>query len=462
MQHFLPNRILAHLGFNFIAALLMLTFQRSALRWLRTTPEQFGILLVLSLSVSVTFDLISEGFPGSLNAVGFAVYLLPPFSMTVFGLWLCQQYSAWRLGFAPVVAWLAADVLVGFAQCIMQLGGQLSWWPESAINWVPLVYTFAFAWPLSAAVILFGRALAWKWWQISSAVLVMALVFFSWSLTFSNERLWQGIAFQAHASTPAPTRLMEERVWAAQPELLQSAIDSVKVEREEQVDWYFVGVGGAYYQSVFRTETESVRALFDTRFGTDGRSLVLINSDDTADSQPIATRTTVRKAINAMAEKMNKDQDVLFLFLTSHGSESYEFELNYWPLQLDPITPEWLRAVLDESGIKRKVVAISACYSGGFIPVLASPDTVVITASDEANPSFGCTDDADLTYFGRAYFDEALRRENSFEAAFKHAQHTVLEREAEQSFSPSNPQLFIGERIAVELPELEATLFPPR
>jgi hypothetical protein len=39
---------------------------------------------------------------------------------------------------------------------------------------------------------------------------------------------------------------------------------------------------------------------------------------------------------------------------------------------------------------------------------------LIITASAEANKtSFGCTDDADFTYFGRAFFDEALRQEHS-------------------------------------------------
>ena len=82
------------------------------------------------------------------------------------------------------------------------------------------------------------------------------------------------------------------------------------------MDWYFLGVGGAAYQSVFRREVESVQSLFDNRFDTNGHSLVLINDDDTTLSQPIATRTSISKAIETIAERMNTDEDVLFLFLT--------------------------------------------------------------------------------------------------------------------------------------------------
>jgi hypothetical protein len=55
-------------------------------------------------------------------------------------------------------------------------------------------------------------------------------------------------------------------------------------------------------------------------------------------------------------------------------------------------------------------VVISACYSGVFIPWLANPNNLVVTAADANHSSFGCEDRAKWTYFGNAFFNIALRR----------------------------------------------------
>jgi hypothetical protein len=64
--------------------------------------------------------------------------------------------------------------------------------------------------------------------------------------------------------------------------------------------------------------------------------------------------------------------------------------------------------MLDQTGVQHKVVIISACYSGVFIPRLANSDTLVITAADAGHASFGCEDNkAQWTYFGDALFNIA-------------------------------------------------------
>jgi hypothetical protein len=68
-----------------------------------------------------------------------------------------------------------------------------------------------------------------------------------------------------------------------------------------------------------------------------------------------------------------------------------------------------LANMLARTGMRHKVVVISACYSGIFIPRLANPDILVITAADADHPSFGCQDKAKWTYFGDAFFNVALR-----------------------------------------------------
>ncbi|MDI1302133.1 MAG: C13 family peptidase [bacterium] len=444
---------------NLWAACHLLAFRRSALRWLVPTPGNFLVLLFLSLAVSVLFDFISEGWPGEWSPSGVAVYALPSFVLLVFGQILAARHGLWRLGLAPASAWLAADILLGLAQCGMQYADQQDHLPAGFADHVGLLYTMLYAWPILAVVFVFTRALAWPWWERSLAFIVLLGVFTAWSLAFSDERLWSSTQEEGPAATSLP--LLNEQVFYAQPELLRRALDGLVAERPERSDWYFLGVGGSASQDVFRHETETVHTLFDTRFATSGRSLVLINNGDTALAQPIATRTSISRAVHAIAARMNPDQDVLFLFLSSHGSEDHEIELSYWPLELAAITPEWLRRTLDETGIRRRVIVLSACYSGGFIPVLQTPDTLIITASDASHASFGCSDDADLTYFGRAFFDEALRRQPSLRAAFDASVITIRQREKANGFEASHPQWVIGERLQAELPGLEKTLFPP-
>ncbi|HEX6590363.1 MAG TPA: C13 family peptidase [Moraxellaceae bacterium] len=448
------------LGRNLWAACHLLLFRRSALRWLVPTPGNFLVLLFLSLAVSFSFDFLSEGWPGEWSPPGVAVYALPAFVLLIFGQILATRHGLWRLGLAPASVWLAADVLLGLAQCGVQYANQHNLLSTQVNEHIALLYTVLYAWPILAVVFVFTRALVWPWWERTLAFVVLLGVFTAWSLAFSDERLWYAAQDTVEPAAPE-SRLTDEAVFYAQPALLQRALAGLQPQRPDRADWYFLGVGGASYQGVFRSETETVRALFDTRFSTSGRSLVLINNDDTVESQPIATRTSIHRALAAMAAHMDREHDVLFLFITSHGSEDGQIELNYWPLDLAGITPEWLRSTLDETGIRRRVIVLSACYSGSYLQALKAPDTLLITAADARHASFGCSDDADLTYFGRAFFDESLRREYSLHAAFERARASIREREQNEGFEPSNPQWEIGEQLQQDLPVLEKSLFPP-
>lgn len=449
------SRFFRALGGNFYATLLMLAFRRSALRWLTATPAQFLLMLALSLTTSFCFDVISEGYPGVVQPEGFASYLLPPFFMTVFGAWLCQRYSAWRLGFAPVVAWLAADIMLGLVELLLQEGSVHNWWPAQVLEWRTWIYSALFFWPLAAVVTLFGRALGWRWWQDTLVAAGMAAVFFCWFLEFSELRMWSALPADDEADTPS----LSEDVFYAQPDILAQALDGLQSGQPDRPNWYFVGVAGDSYQNVFRHEIDVARSLFDERFGTKGRSIELVNSEATALTLPMASRTSLERSLDAIAGKMDK-QDVLFLYMSSHGSrDPAEFEVSNEPLQLDSITPAWLRQALDNAGIRRRVIVISACFSGGFIPALASPDTVVITAADARHTSFGCSDDAEFTYFGRAFINEAMRHQHGIKAAFAEASATVRQRERMEGFEPSNPQMVVGGDIAGDLPALDAALF---
>lgn len=220
-------------------------------------------------------------------------------------------------------------------------------------------------------------------------------------------------------------------------------------------------MAGDSYDSVFSSEVQRIKAQFDTRFGTLGRSVQLVNDPDTITKIPIASKTSIQMALNRIGQQMNKDTDVLFMYLTSHGLENH-FELENAPIDLKQIDPEWLRGALDKSGIKWRVIVISACYSGSFIPALQSENTLVITASAADRSSFGCNSESDYTYFGRAFFDQAMREKSTLHDAFNDAQSTVSKWENAQGFQPSEPQWVLGKSIELMLPQLEKHLFQVR
>ena len=254
--------------------------------------------------------------------------------------------------------------------------------------------------------------------------------------------------------------LDQERVYYRQQGLMDQTVGALAAERSAVADLYLVGYGGHAYQDVFMKEVLSVRALFDRRFDTQGRSVALVNNLKTVDFLPLANQHNLAEALGAVAERMNTEEDVLFLFLTSHGSEDHRLSTDFWPFGLNDLSAERLDALLDASGIKWRIVVVSACYSGGFIAPLQDDNSLILTASRADRNSFGCGHLNDFTYFGQAYFDQQLRRQTSFVDAFHDAVDAIAARELDEDLTSSEPQIFVGRAMAGKLIELESRLAP--
>lgn len=256
---------------------------------------------------------------------------------------------------------------------------------------------------------------------------------------------------RADAGDTAEQRASVEAAVYAQSRLLKAAIAGVAAGDPKAIELYLLTVAGDADQAVFRRESAFVQARFAERFDTGNRSLALVNGRDTLGETPLATRTSLRRALQGVAERMDRDQDILFLYLTSHGSEDHRLYLNPLGLEVNDLPAPALAEMLAEAGIRWKVVVVSACYSGGFIDPLRDNNTLVLTAARADRQSFGCDDDNDFTYFGRAYFDQALPRADSFVDAFEAARGRIAEREADEGRTPSLPQMHAGEAIVEHL-----------
>lgn len=242
--------------------------------------------------------------------------------------------------------------------------------------------------------------------------------------------LWEFGRFKKHAEEAR--RLAEanaERALYTQQAQLKRALDAVQPSAGSRINLYLLAVAGDGSQEVFRREVEFVRKQFEARFATQGHSVVLVNSRNTVGSSPLATVTSIREAVSAIAAKMNKDRDILFVYVTSHGSKEGTISLGLDGMRLPDLRKDELASVMKDSGIRWKVVVLSACYAGSFMESLKDPGTMFIAAARADRRSFGCADENDFTYFGRAFFKESLPNADSFEDAFSRATKLITEWE---------------------------------
>jgi Peptidase C13 family len=164
-----------------------------------------------------------------------------------------------------------------------------------------------------------------------------------------------------------------------------------------------------------------------------------------------ATIEGLARSLQEAANGLDAQNDILFLILTSHGSPD-GLAVKAGRVE-QTLTPAGLASMLAATGVRHKVVVISACYSGVFIPRLANSDVLVITAADADHPSFGCMDKAKWTYFGDAFFNVALRQPVGLNDAFLNARSLVRKRELREHFEPSNPLMAGGEHVLPMLVE---------
>jgi Peptidase C13 family len=260
-------------------------------------------------------------------------------------------------------------------------------------------------------------------------------------------------AQSAFAQTPAPNQ--SASVSLEQVPRVEAAVAQVAPHTPGVADVFFLGFAGYGEQGVFRKEEEFARRVFAERFGSGGRSLALVNDVDDRNTFPLATVTSLHQALDLLGRKMDREEDVLVLMLTSHGNRS-AMAVSNGDMKLAQLRPKDLRQALDDAGIRWRVIVISSCFSGTFIKPLRTNTTLIITAADARHSSFGCEDERELTYFGEAFLRDALPTAPSLEAAYQKARDIIHRREAAEGQVHSNPQLFVGSAMRAKLAPLEA------
>lgn len=245
-----------------------------------------------------------------------------------------------------------------------------------------------------------------------------------------------------------------EELLYQQPERLRAAINALPDSDPTDAQMFVVTFAPYGDQDVFMLEAQLAQSVFAERFDAGTRTVELVNNLATINDKPLATTANLKHALIGISSRMQHDKDVLLLFLTSHGAKDRRLAATLPGASLQDLTSEQLRGYLDGAGIRSRVVVISACYSGGFMTDLADQNTLVITSARADRTSFGCSDDADLTFFGRAFLETALPSARSFEDAFFTARKLVTARELEEGYTPSEPQFHPNSGIEHKLTNL--------
>jgi len=438
-------------GANLAAGLRLALFLRVDAGEFRVSAAHYAALVVVDLAFWAGGGAVREGLPAGIDREALTVALAQVPVMLFACVLAAQVFERASLALAFAVMFTAADPLFEVVGIALRLGvdaGPLAGW-EPVASWLLIGWTFA--------VMLRGQRLltGWRMRQSLASGAVFALLLGAFVFALPRGDLWIADAEEPEEDT---TGIAREDIFHLQGALLEYRLSELEPERPGVEDVYFIGVAPYGLQDTFARELGVVSDLMDKRFDTAGRSLLLVNHPATLQDQPVATATNLRAAIERVGAGINAEEDVVFLFITTHGNEQHELAFELPPLKLQQLTPTALARLLADSGIKWKIVVISACYSGAYIEPLKDDHTLVITATDDSHPSFGCEYESDITWFSQAYFDQALRRTLSFTEAFQQAKEAIARRERAGGLTPSNPQMFVGEEMRRKLDSIAKRL----
>jgi hypothetical protein len=445
---------LRDLAANLRAGLALAFLRAPSPHRLRAGPAQLFLLYLFALALGAGYDLYSVGLEdGRVD-----ILALPVVSFWALAMLFAAGAVA-ALCAAPAVALplaVAGFALVCWESAVaytLAVGADFSPVLDRAyptLSWVPVAW-FSGAFGVAAV-----RMAAAAPRPRRAAVFVLAALLLAapqWTVN-PSARLWSATA-SAESDVEGDEAPQSEQTLYGQMEMLDDALDAVAPGQAGVTELFTISFAGDGGQEVFSSEAAGADAVLADVFDSGEHGVVLANSAAHPQERPFATLSSLQRALATMADRMNGDEDVLALFLTSHGTADHHLVVSLPPYQFEDLTPERLRSMLDDAGIRYRVIIVSACYSGAFLEPLAGPDTMVITASTADRTSLGCRTGAQWSDFGRAYFAEALAQTGSFEGAFRIASQRIAERETREKLTPSLPQISVGAGIRDQLQRLE-------
>jgi Peptidase C13 family len=243
------------------------------------------------------------------------------------------------------------------------------------------------------------------------------------------------------------TPIDQEAFWQEQPFLMAQQIQGLSKTYSTKPRIFTVAVGAMGSQSLFSREARFASNRLASRFDATG-NIMLANGRSDLNKIPAATPNNLAAIMRKLSEKIKPESDIVIVYLTSHGGRDAVLSTNLADYtEVRPISAYGLRKALDDAGIKRRIIIVSSCFAGSWIPKLAGPDTIIIAAAAADRTSFGCDDNRHLTYFGEAFLKGPLAKGASLSQAFDAAKKTVAHWEKLDGVTPSLPQSYVGENM---------------
>ena len=443
----------------------------------RTTPDPS----LVGLPVLLAFATILAAARIALQlADAGSWHFFTPYGLNAIVAWIAVELAIAAL-FVPAAAratalsaMLVLSLLGEAAMTAMRLGGALlaSEAPQAA-PWIGKalaigVYVLAVAWWIGAMTCIVGSleyrsglrlaariACLWLALFAANAAIPHVPVFLPPDYDTRSANWWEVANALYQARNGTPPRLDIAQIEKTQSSLLQQELARLAPAHKGETDFYTLAIAGWAEPNVFVKELDGGLEAIASVLPIKNRIVRLVNHGDTINTLPLANFQNFAAAVRAIGNVMDKDNDVFILFMTSHGERS-GFALQL-PGSNAELTPQQVAGTLDGEGIKNRVVIVSACYSGIFVPPLANDNTIVMTAADAQHTSFGCAPERDWTYFGDAFFRQSVHPGLDFADAFDHARALIHGWELMDNAPPSNPQGSFGRALVEKLAPFFAT-----
>jgi hypothetical protein len=246
-----------------------------------------------------------------------------------------------------------------------------------------------------------------------------------------------------------PPVLLTEKILAEDRQRLNSQIESLEPERPGVTDAYFLAVGGDGTESVFMRDIQVAKTGLQAQFDVKKRAIMLLNHRD-YETFPLATRPSIAAALEALDEQINPEEDLLVVHLVSHGGRDGQLVLQQPGIELPDLSPQAFAEMLEPLNARRKMLVVSACYSGQWLNQLKDSDTLIMTSAREDRTSFGCGDDSEMTWFTKAVYRSVSLSLTDPDAMFEQINTQIRTWEEEigmEEESWSYPQSHLGESL---------------
>ena len=422
----------------------------------RIDLAQLLLLFVVSALLDVGADWIRYGPDAQFSWSGATGEFVTMGLLLLCAAVLALAFRQHALALAIPVLVLSAYPIIQIAHVMQVIAAPVNAvpdWVEDAVDVGLLAWTFALFFRVVAIALV--PAGPHRWGRVAAGGFVVAVsVAIAPALMPELPPWWHSASSPADGRYPNPA---SEPVLAAQATLLDDALSNLEDERGGEVDLYLIGFAGDAHEEPWRSDVLAAQRVMDERWDTRDRSIALINNPATLLEMPMATVTHLRETLKEIAAAIDTADDVVMLYLAGPAERGGMLGVAMPPLELAPVTPAVLRALLDEAGIRWRIVVVSACHAGAFAEALANDTTLVLTATGDG-ATYGCGRAAESTNLGAALFGDALLHGDSLRTAFEAAHARLLAGERGDTASAGKgAQLVVGPAMADKLKQLDRT-----